>query len=173
MKFVFQTSVNGLRQKEQAVVKQACQKAGIELELKSVVGSVFFSSDVANPDTYGKFYADMQMYTTTMTQPDPERFMDQYTSREISAKSNKWQGRNICRWNNPEYDKTMAEAKVELDVVKRTALFIKLNDLPCKDNIIIPLISRPRPRGMALSLEAPLTGFDLDFSQLHNWYRKS
>ena len=83
MKFVYQTSVNALRQKEQAVIKQGCQKAGIDLELKSVTASVFFSSDVANPDTYGKLYADMQMYTTTMTQPDPERFMDQYTSWEI------------------------------------------------------------------------------------------
>ncbi len=49
LKFVYQTSVNSLRQKEQAVVKQACQKAGIDLELKSVTASVFFSSDVANP----------------------------------------------------------------------------------------------------------------------------
>jgi peptide/nickel transport system substrate-binding protein len=36
-----------------------------------VTASVFFSSDVANPDTYTKFYADMQMYTTTMPQADP------------------------------------------------------------------------------------------------------
>ena len=48
-----------------------CQKAGIDLELKSVTASVFFSSDVANPDTYSKFWCDIQMYTTTMTQPDP------------------------------------------------------------------------------------------------------
>ena len=86
MKFVFQTSVNSIRQKEQAVIKQACQKAGIDLELKSVTGAVFFSSDVANPDTYGKFWCDMQMYTTTMTQPDAERFMDQYTSWESRAR---------------------------------------------------------------------------------------
>ena len=49
-------------------------------ELKSVTASVFFSSDVANPDTYTKFYCDIQMYTTTMTQPDPETFMNQFTS---------------------------------------------------------------------------------------------
>jgi peptide/nickel transport system substrate-binding protein len=55
MKFVYQTSINGTRQKEQAIVKQAAQKAGVDLELKSVSASVFFSSDVANPDTYGKF----------------------------------------------------------------------------------------------------------------------
>ena len=52
LKLVFQTSINAPRQKTQAIIKQACQKAGIDLELKSVTASVFFSSDVANPDTY-------------------------------------------------------------------------------------------------------------------------
>ena len=52
LKFVYQTSINTPRQKTQAIVKQACQKAGIDIELKSVTASVYFSSDVANPDTY-------------------------------------------------------------------------------------------------------------------------
>ena len=47
------------------------------------------------------------------------------------------------------------------------------NDLPVKDNVIIPLISRPRVRGSNLKLVAPLTGWDLDFSALHNWYREA
>ena len=99
LKLVYQTSINTPRQKNQAIVKQACQKAGIDMELKSVTASVFFSSDVANPDTYTKFYCDIQMYTTTMTQPDPEVFMNQFTSWEVATKENKWQGRNITRWN--------------------------------------------------------------------------
>ena len=173
LKFVYQTSVNALRQKEQAVVKQGAQKAGIELELKSVTASVFFSSDVANPDTYGKFYCDMQMYTTTMTQPDPERFMDQYGSWEVSSKANKWQGRNICRWVSDEYDKAFHAAEVELDPVKRVALFIRMNDMPVKDGVVIPLISRPRVRGANLKLVTQLSGWDLDFSGLHDWFREA
>ena len=173
LKFVYQTSINASRQKEQAILKQACQKAGIDLELKSVTASVFFSSDVANPDTYQKFWCDIQMYTTTMTQPDPERFMDQYLTREVSTKANKWSGRNILRWRNEEYDRTYAAAEIELDPVKRAALFIKLNDLVVGDGHIIPLISRPRVRGAALKLAAPLTGWDLDFSGLQDWYREA
>ncbi len=173
MKFVYQTSINGTRQKEQAIVKQACQKAGIDLELKSVTASVFFSSDVANPDTYGKFWADMQMYTTTMLAPDAERFMDQYLSWELSQKVNKWQGRNICRWSNDEYDKAFRAAEQELDPVKRAALFIRMNDLVIKDNAVIPLISRPRVRGANLKLVSSLSGWDLDFSALQNWYREA
>ena len=173
MKFVFQTSINPTRQKEQAVYKQACQKAGIDLELKSVTASVFFSTDVANPDTYPKFWADLQMYTTTMTQPDAQRFMDQYLSTEISQKANKWQGRNICRWMNPEYDTLFHSGEVELDPVKRAAIYIKCNDMVVNDNIIIPLISRPRVRGAALKLVTTLSGWDLDFSQIQGWYREA
>ena len=61
LKLVYQTSINTPRQKTQAIVKQACQKAGIDVELKAVTASVYFSSDVANPDTYSKFYCDIQM----------------------------------------------------------------------------------------------------------------
>ena len=69
LKYVFQTSINAPRQKTQAIIKQACQKAGIEIELKSVTASVFFSSDVGNPDTYSKFYCDIEMYNTTSRSP--------------------------------------------------------------------------------------------------------
>ena len=173
MKFVYQTSINPTRQKEQAIVKQAGQKAGIDLELKSVTASVFFSSDVANPDTYGKFWADMQMYTTTMNAPDAERFMNQFTSLEVSQKANKWQGRNIPRWINEEYDKLARAGESELDPVKRAAIYIRMNDLVVNDNFVIPLISRPRVRGASLKLVAALSGWDLDFSTLHNWYREA
>src|SRR5262249_50677412 len=95
LKLVYQTSINAPRQKTQAIVKQAAAKAGIEMELKSVTASVYFSSDAANPDTYTHFSTDIQMYTTTMTQPDPELFMNQFTTWEIATKDNKYQGRNI------------------------------------------------------------------------------
>ena len=99
------------RQKTQAIVKQACQKAGIEVELKSVVASVFFSSDTANPDTYPHFYCDAQMYNTTMPQPDPQFFMNQFVSWEVATKDNKWQGRNVSRWQNKEYDEIYKQAE--------------------------------------------------------------
>ena len=123
LKFVFQTSINAPRQKTQAIIKQACQKAGIEIELKSVVGSVFFSSDTANPDTYPHFYCDAQMYTTTMPQPDPQIFMNQYVSWEVASKANKWQGRDVSRWVNKEYDDIYKQATQELDPVKRAAMY--------------------------------------------------
>src|SRR5262249_57066555 len=121
-------------------VEQARGKAGIETEPKSVQASQFFSSDIANPDTYSHFYTDIQMFTTTMTQPDPELFMLQFTSWEVAAKDNKWQGRNITRWRSEEYDKLFRAAESELDPVKRAALFIKMNDLVIQNVVVIPVV---------------------------------
>src|SRR5262244_3776980 len=140
LKFVYQTSINGPRQKTQQIVKQACAKAGIELELKAVTANIFFASDPANPDTYSHFYTDLQMYTTTMTEPDPQRFMDQFTSWEVSAKDNKFALTNKTRWRNDEYDKLWRAAEHEMDPVKRAALFIKMNDLVIQNVVVIPVV---------------------------------
>jgi peptide/nickel transport system substrate-binding protein len=173
LKFVFQTSINAPRQKTQAIVKQACQKAGIDIELKSVVGSVFFSSDTANPDTYTHFYCDAQMYQNVMQQPDPQFFMNQCVSWEAATKENKWQGRNIVRWQNKEYDEIYKQAERELDPVKRAAMYVRLNDLAVGDNYFLPLLSRPRTMAVSGNLIAPLSGWDNDLWQLASWYREA
>jgi peptide/nickel transport system substrate-binding protein len=173
LKFVYQTSINAPRQKTQAIIKQACQKAGIDVELKSVVASVFFSSDVANPDTYPHFYCDAQMYNTTMPQPDPQIFMNQYTSWQVANKENKWQGRNITRWQSKEYDALYKQAEQELDAVKRGAMYIKLNDMVVGDNYIQPIASRARTTALKAGLMAHLSGWDNDLWQLANWYREA
>jgi peptide/nickel transport system substrate-binding protein len=172
LKLVYQTSINAPRQKTQQIVKQAAAKAGIEMELKSVAASQFFSSDVANPDTYSHFYTDIQMYTTTMTQPDPELFMLQFTSWEVASKDNKWQGRNITRWRNEEYDKLFRATEGEMDPVKRAALFIKMNDLVIQNIVVIPVVQRPAVTAISNRLRVERSGWDSDFWALHNWYRE-
>jgi peptide/nickel transport system substrate-binding protein len=171
LKFLYQTSINALRQKNQAIVKQACQKAGIEVELKSVTASVFFSSDGANPDIYARFSSDLQMYTTTMTEPDPGFFMNQFTSWEIAAKENKWQRRNIVRWKNDDYDNAYRAAEGELDPVKRAALFIRMNDLVINNRVVIPVVNRPKVQALSNKLHAPGSGWDNDLWNLKDWYR--
>jgi peptide/nickel transport system substrate-binding protein len=172
LKFVYQTSINAPRQKTQAIVKQAAAKAGIEMEIKSVTASVYFSSDVANPDTYPHFYTDIQMYTTTMTQPDPEQFMRQFLTEEVASKDNKWQGRNITRWRNDEFDKLHKASESELDPVKRAAMFIRMNELVIQNVVVIPVVFRPRVAAVANTLRAEQSGWDSDFWALQNWYRE-
>jgi peptide/nickel transport system substrate-binding protein len=172
LKFVYQTSINQPRQKTQAIVKQACQKAGIEIEVKAVTASVFFSSDVANPDTYPHFYADLQEYSNGMAQPDPEVFLRQFCSWEVSTKANKWQGRNITRWQNAEYDETHKAASVELDPAKRAALLIKCNDMAINNQVVIPVVTRPQSTGVSNKLTVELTGWDNNTWDIQNWFKE-
>jgi peptide/nickel transport system substrate-binding protein len=173
LKFVYQTSINQPRQKTQAIVKQACQKAGIEIEVKAVTASVFFSSDVANPDTYPHFYADLQEYSNGMNAPDPEVFLRQFCSWEVATKANKWQGRNITRWRNQEYDDIHKAAQVELDPIKRTAMLIKLNELVVNNHVVIPLVMRPGAAAVSNRLVNELSGWDNNTFDLANWYREA
>jgi peptide/nickel transport system substrate-binding protein len=173
LKLVFQTSINAPRQKTQAIIKQACQKAGIDMELKSVTPSVYFSSDVANPDTASKFYSDLQMFTNTMTQPDPAELMRQFVSWEIASKDNKWQGRNIVRWSNDKYDTAFRAAERELEPVKRAALFITMNDMVVDDRVVIPIVNRGVVTALSHNLRATLSAWDNDFWNLKDWYRET
>ncbi len=171
LKYVFQTSINQPRQKTQQIVKQACKKAGIDIEIKSVVSSVFFSSDVANPDTYPHFYADLQMYTTGPTLPDPGLFLQLFLSTEAAQKSNKWQGRNIPRWQNAEFDALSCEGLVELDPMKRAGMMIKLNDLVVNDVVVIPVVTRPSVAALDKPWWPRLSGFDSYIWDLADWYK--
>jgi peptide/nickel transport system substrate-binding protein len=172
LKFVYQTSINQPRQKTQAIVKQACQKAGIDIEVKAVTSSVFFSSDVANPDTYTKFYCDLQMYNNN-SQPDPEIFLRQFCSWEAATKENKWQGRNITRWQNKEYDDTHKAAQVELDPVRRAAMLIKLNEMAVNNQVVIPIVARLGVAAAKNNLVVELSGWDNNTWDLPNWYREA
>jgi peptide/nickel transport system substrate-binding protein len=171
---VYQTSINAVRQKTQAIVKQAAAKAGIEIELKSVVASVFFASDPANWDTYPHFATDLQMYTTTMTHPDPQRLMDQFTSWEVASKENKWLGRNPTRWRNADYDAAFKASEAEMDPVKRAALFIKMNDLVIQNQVVIPVIWRAKVSAISNQLkDTDISAWDSDLANLAFWRREA
>ena len=172
LSFVFQTSVNSARQKTQAVIKHACAQAGIALELKSVTSAVFFGGDAGNPDTLQKFWADLQLYTYTMTTPDPQNYMERFCSWEVAQKANKWAGRNELRWRNDDYDRAFEAAKGEVDPVKRAALFIRMNDIVCRDGHVVPLVFRPNVNAAARGLEVHSSGWDNALWALAHWYRE-
>jgi peptide/nickel transport system substrate-binding protein len=173
LKLLYQTSINGPRQKTQAIVKQACQKAGIEVELKSVVASVFFSSDVANPDTYAKFNADIQMFQITMSQPDPAQHMRRYHSRFVATKENKWQGTNFPRWVNKDYDAAIDAAEAEIDPLKRAALYIQCNDIMWQDTVCITAMHRLKVEACSNGLCPVVSGWANETDNLHDWYREA
>jgi peptide/nickel transport system substrate-binding protein len=111
------------------------------------------------------------MYTTTMSQPDPEVFMLQFTSAEVATKANKWQGRNITRWQNKEYDDNYKASQSEVDPVKRAAMLIKANEMVINQYVVIPVVARPGVVAMSSKLNASISGWDNNTWDLSDWYK--
>ncbi len=160
---LFQTSINAVRQKHQQIIKDAFEKAGIQVELKTVDAAVYFSSDAGNPDTSQHFYADLEMLTSAPN-IDPWTFMETY-SADIAQKENNWQGSNASRWNNKEYQTLLDQSRTELDVAKRTQMFIKMNDLLISEVAVIPQIDRLGP----IAISNDIKGLELSGWVGTNW----
>lgn len=172
MKVVFQSSVNPLRQKTQAVVKQALQTLGIEVELKSIDPSIFFSSDPANNDTIEHFSADLQMFTTGNNNPDPGAYMKTYTCDEIPQKENNWTGENHSRFCSQVFDDLWQKSNTELDSATRQQIFIEMNDLLVNEAVGIPLVHRANVVGIGNNITGvQLTPWDRGTWQIINWKR--
>jgi peptide/nickel transport system substrate-binding protein len=107
-----------------------------------------------------------------MTQPDPEVFLLQFVSWEAATKENKWQGRNITRWQNKEYDDTHKAAQTELDPVKRAAMLIKLNEMAVNNQVVIPVVGRPSVVAMSTKLVAAMSGWDNNTWDIQDWYKE-
>jgi peptide/nickel transport system substrate-binding protein len=168
---MFRSASNPLRQKTQAIVKQACARAGIELELKGVVASVFFSGDPANPDTVARFQADLQMQQTSLGL-DPQRFMGRFTSWRIPTRANRWVGGNSMRWRSDEYDRLWTAARTELDPVRRAALFIRMNDLVVGDVAVITVVWRHAANAVSRSLrKVDISPYDSTLAHLADGHR--
>jgi peptide/nickel transport system substrate-binding protein len=173
LRMLFQGAANSAVQKMQAVVKQAAARAGIEMEVKAVPASVFFSADVSNPDTNLRFLADLQTYTS-FTGLDPQFFMAQFVSWEIPGRENRWTGRNLCRWRNADYDRLWRQADGEMDPVRRAALFIRMNDLVVQSAVAIPVTWRNILHAAAHWLDGiELNGWDSVFGRIAYWRRRA
>lgn len=174
MKILYQTSVNPVRQKTQAIVKKAFEQVGIEVELKAVNAGIYFSSDPGNPDSTSHFHADLQMYTVLPAAPDPQTHLRQFVSWEVASKANSWSGRNVVRWVNAEFDRLWKQAEHELDPMKRAALFIRMNDLLIEDVVIIPIVRRNEVVAVGHTLHGmELTSWDSNLWDLAFWYRQT
>jgi peptide/nickel transport system substrate-binding protein len=98
--------------------------------------------------------------------------MNQFTSWEVSTKDNKFQGRNITRWRNEEYDKLFHAAETELDPVKRAALFIKMNDMVIQNVVVVPVVWRNKVQAVSSRLRGhEITGWDNDMANVFNWFK--
>ena len=48
-----------------------------------------------------------------------------------------------------------------------------MNDLVCKNNVVVPVVYRPRVAAISSKLKAPISGWDNDLWNLRDWYREA
>ncbi|MBO6601936.1 MULTISPECIES: peptide ABC transporter substrate-binding protein [Paracoccaceae] len=169
---LYQTSTNAVRQDTQALVKQWWSEIGIDAELRNIDASVFFGGDPASPDTFQKFYADVEMYTNNFAGVDPEAYMANWRCSEIPGPDTQWQGSNIQRFCMEEYDALVDEMATTADLQERGRLAREMNDMIIQSYSIIPLIHRGGVSAHANSLEGiRMSDWDSELWNIMDWRR--
>jgi peptide/nickel transport system substrate-binding protein len=169
----YQTSTNAVRQDTQALVKQWWDELGVETELRNVDASVFFGGDPASPDTFQKFYADIEMYTNNFAGVDPEAYMANWRCAEIPGPDTQWQGSNIQRFCREEYDALVDEMARTADLEARGELAKQMNDMIMQSYSIIPLVHRGGVSAHANTLGGVrMTDWDSELWNAKDWYRE-
>lgn len=172
LRILYQTSTNAVRQSTQALIKQWWSEIGVETELRNIDAGVFFGGDPASPDTYNKFYADIQMYTNGFSGTDPETYMGSWVCEEIIHPDNGWLGNNIPRWCNADYEALVAEMAGTSDIEARVALARQMNDMLVNAGIMIPLIDRGVASAYSHALGGVrMNGWDSELWNIADWTR--
>ncbi len=169
---LYQTSTNGVRQATQAFIKQMWAEIGVETELKNISASVFFGGDQSSPDTFQKFFSDVEMYTNNFPGTDPEAYMGSWTCDNIPSPENQWVANNMPRFCSEEYDALIAKYSVTAEPAERQAIAKELNDMLIQAGAIIPLIHRGRVAAHSNTLGGvDMTAWDSEIHNAENWFR--
>ena len=172
LSLLYQTSTNSVRQGTQALLKQMWGEIGIETELKNISASVFFGGDQSSPDTFQKFFSDIEMYTNNFDGTDPEKYMASWTCKEIPSPANQWLGNNMPRFCDPAYDALAAELSKTASIEKRAEIAKKMNDMLMEYGAIIPLIHRGGVSAHAVTLGGvKMNEWDSELWNVKDWHR--
>ena len=173
MDMLYQTSTNAVRQNFQALIKQWWTELGVKVELRNISASVFFGGDPGSPDTFQKFFADVEMYANNYDGTDPEGYLAEHVCDKIPRPETQWQGTNMNRYCNAEYDKLVKDLSATAGIEKRAVIAKKLNDMLTKESyVIVPLVDRGRVSAHANSLGGvKLNTWDSELWNAADWFR--
>ena len=173
LSILYQTTVNPIRQDFQALIKDWWTELGVEVELKAIDPGVFFGGDAGSPDTFQKFYADVEMYANNSESPDPESYLGQYQCKNAPTPETQWQGENINRFCNPDYDALYATLATTTDLAARQDIAKKLNDMVTKDSmIVVPLVHRGTLSAHSNALGGvQINAWDSELWNVADWFR--
>lgn len=172
LSILYQTSTNAVRQDTQALIKDWWRQIGVETELKNIDAAVFFGGDQSSPDTFQKFFADIQMYTNNFNGTDPEAYMASWSCKAMPAPSNNWLGENMPRYCNPAYDELIAKLAVTAALEERAEIAKQMNDMLMQEGAMIPLVHRGRVSAKSNKLAGVVMNpWDSELWNIADWSR--
>jgi peptide/nickel transport system substrate-binding protein len=173
LSILYQTTVNPIRQDFQALIKDWWTELGVDVELKAIDPGVFFGGDPGSPDTFQKFYADVEMYANNSDNPDPETYLGQYQCKNAPTPESQWQGENINRFCDPAFDALFAELTTTTELAKRQEIAKRLNDMVTKDSmIVVPLVHRGTLSAHSNALGGvQINAWDMETWNTADWFR--
>lgn len=172
LSIVYQSSVNAVRQDFQALIKDWWEQIGMEVELRAIDSSVFFGGDAGSPDTFQKFYADVEMYANTFNGTDPQAYLGNGLCDKAPRPATQWQGENISRFCDEEYDALHKELSETADMAERSRIGKELSRMAFERGSMIPLVHRGRLSAHSNSLGGvKLNVWDSELWNVADWYR--
>ncbi|NRB05573.1 MAG: peptide ABC transporter substrate-binding protein [Rhodobacteraceae bacterium] len=172
LSILYQTSTNAVRQDFQALIKDWWRQIGIETELRNINASVFFGGDPSSPDTFQKFYADVEMYANTFSGTDPQAYLGNGLCDKAPRPDSQWQGENISRVCFDGYDELHAKLASTAGIAERAEIGKQLNDMMVENGGMIPLVNRGTIAAHANSLGGvKLNPWDSSIWNVADWYR--
>ncbi len=180
LRLTYSTSINSVRQKVQAVVKQGLEEMGFRVQLQQVDSGVFFSG--TNEQDVNHMYVDINMYTNNPTTPFPTAYLLGWYAgpegRNIAQRENNWAGQNYQRYANAEYDALYDQLVVETDLERAADFCVRMNDILINDGAVVPLVNRAADKyGLSNSLihgdedNVALGSYENNYWNIANWNR--
>ena len=170
LRITYQTSTNAIRQATQELVRDWWREIGIDTELVHFDAGVYFGSD-PGPETYRRFFADVQMYATGGGL-EPQNYLSDNRCTHIPTRDNSWAEGNVARACSPEYDGAYEELPQLPIGPEREALVKRLNDILVRSYFEIPLVSRGIVSAHANTLKGvKFNAWDSEVWNIAEWRR--
>jgi peptide/nickel transport system substrate-binding protein len=155
-------NAGGTRNTQVAEVIQKQLKDNIGLDIK--LNILPFAQHIENMEN-GK--APFFRVTWIADYPDPENFINQFSSEHVPQNPAEKTFLNFMRYKNPELDALLSKAREEMDTKKRNEVLVKCDQIIIDDAVVLPLYYEENTR----LLSANVRGFDQNAMEIRDLTR--
>ena len=172
LSLTYQTTANAVREGTFALIQEWWAEIGIESTLITHDAGIFFGGNPAeHTESYRRFLADVQMYTTG-TGLQPANYFSVYLCDHIQSRENMWAEENNVRLCNETYDWLYSQLENAESDLERESAVRALNDAIVIPAYEIPLVLRGFVSAKANDLQGVrMNAWDSELWNIAEWHR--